>query len=431
MTGPKCPPDELGALPLYDEQPDQDHDRERHDGRRKRRRVGLQAFDGAEHRDGRRNRAVTIEQGGADEADDQQFRAPCSGLRMARVQQRQQRDDAAFAAVVRAQDQKRVFDRDDQDQRPQDQRHHAEDGFICQRPAMGGGLGRFLQGVEGTGADVAVDDTKGAERGGCGELSGMAGGCNWRDGHWRPHWHRARRISRGARSNASLRRDAANCHRVTARKALPRRCRAPESMRSSGGIPRTSNQSNLAANNKRKGRSAPLRRTVGGNQARFTHDDLEPAARRQEASKFGQACCEQSLPTVRISRRSPLASACGTLASTWGAKPGNTVSAAAMNPAAAIAEKALIMTVPCHGPWRPRRFVGWTCSQRKFPAVFAKSENGFVGSEFCFVVHWPTKHCRPAQGRRPDPGTGSLADPKYKAAPGGNLVRLAGPPGAG
>jgi hypothetical protein len=88
----ECPPDKLGALPLYDEQPDQDYNRERHDGRRKRRRVGLQSFDGAEHRDGRRNRAVTIEQGGADEAHHQQFRAPRSGLR---VEQRQQRDDAA------------------------------------------------------------------------------------------------------------------------------------------------------------------------------------------------------------------------------------------------------------------------------------------------------------------------------------------------
>ncbi len=46
---------------------------------------------------------------------------------------------------------------------------------------MGGGLGRFLQGVEGAGADVAVDDTKRAERGCCRELTGMAGGCNWRD----------------------------------------------------------------------------------------------------------------------------------------------------------------------------------------------------------------------------------------------------------
>src|SRR5215218_3778438 len=56
-------------------------------------------------------------------------------------------------------------------------------------------------------------------------------------------------------------------------------------------------------------RSAVTRR------ASFT-SDLEPALRRQDASKFGHACCEQSLPTVRMSRRSPLASACGTLAST-------------------------------------------------------------------------------------------------------------------
>ena len=33
--GTECPPDELGALPLHDEQPDQDHNRERHHGRRK------------------------------------------------------------------------------------------------------------------------------------------------------------------------------------------------------------------------------------------------------------------------------------------------------------------------------------------------------------------------------------------------------------
>ena len=77
--------------------------------------------------------------------------------------------------------------------------------------------------------------------------------------------------------------------------------------------------------------------------------ELEPAVRRQEASKFGQDCCEQSLTAERTSRRSPFASACGTLASTCGAKPGNTVSAAAMKAAAAIAEKALIITVPCHG----------------------------------------------------------------------------------
>src|SRR5881394_166299 len=94
-------------------------------------------------------------------------------------------------------------------------------------------------------------------------------------------------------------------------------------------------------------RSAVTRRTSRIGAA------LVPATRRQEASKFGQACCEQSLPTGRMSRRSPLASACGTLASTVGAKPGKMVNAVAMNAAKAIAESALIMTVPCHGPFGP------------------------------------------------------------------------------
>src|ERR1700731_2978657 len=55
---------------------------------------------------------------------------------------------------------------------------------------------------------------------------------------------------------------------------------------------------------------------------------LVPATRRQEASKFGHAFCEQPAPTVWMSSRSPLARACGTLASTCGAKPGRTVRAA-------------------------------------------------------------------------------------------------------
>src|ERR1700688_2236605 len=73
---------------------------------------------------------------------------------------------------------------------------------------------------------------------------------------------------------------------------------------------------------------------------------LVPATRRQEVSKFGQACCEQSRPIGRISSRSALASTCGTLASTCGAKPGRIVRAAATNAAIAMAEIALIMTVP-------------------------------------------------------------------------------------
>jgi hypothetical protein len=56
-------------------------------------------------------------------------------------------------------------------------------------------------------------------------------------------------------------------------------------------------------------------------------------------------------------------------------------------------------------------FVGWTCSQRKFPAVFTACENGFVPAEFCFVGHWRTKHWRLAQETL-GLTTGSLADLK-------------------
>ena len=94
---------------------------------------------------------------------------------------------------------------------------------VRQRPAMGGGLGGFLQRVEGTGADIAIDDAEGADRGCCGEGGGMAGGCNWRTGHWRPQGtpaghptaHRACRSPfHRARSSASVRRDAANYHGI-------------------------------------------------------------------------------------------------------------------------------------------------------------------------------------------------------------------------
>jgi hypothetical protein len=128
---------------------------------------------------------------------------------------------------------------------------------------------------------------------------------------------------------------------------------------------------------------------------------LEPAARRQDASKFGQACCEQSFPTGRISSRSALARACGTLASTVGAKPGRTVRAAAKDAAIATAERVLIMTVPCYwalvarfvviGPSRPVSLASRYPSAR-FRMSSPGLGNGFVPPEFCFVVRVAKKH---------------------------------------
>ncbi len=88
--------------------------------------------------------------------------APGAGLGVAGTQQRQQGDDAAFAAVVRAQDQERIFQRDGQQQGPEDQRGNAEDGGVTECAAMGSRLGGLRQGVEGAGADIAVDHPEGA-----------------------------------------------------------------------------------------------------------------------------------------------------------------------------------------------------------------------------------------------------------------------------
>jgi hypothetical protein len=70
-------------------------------------------------------------------------------------------EDAALAVVVGAQDEDAVLDRDDEDERPEDERQHAED--------VGGRRGdgvraveALAQRVERAGADVPVDD---AERG--------------------------------------------------------------------------------------------------------------------------------------------------------------------------------------------------------------------------------------------------------------------------
>jgi hypothetical protein len=44
------------------------------------------------------------------------------------------------------------------------------------------------------------------------------------------------------------------------------------------------------------------------------------------------------------------------------------------------------MTVPCHQAFAARSLPGLIATQRPFPDVFAKAENGFVPPEFCFVA---------------------------------------------
>ena len=109
-------------------------------------------------------RAVAVEQGRPDEADHDHDRAPPALLGAARADQSEQRQDAALAVVVGAHDQDRVFDGDDDDQRPEDQRHDAEHRFRRNLSVGTCGLCGDAERIERARADVAEDDAHAGKR---------------------------------------------------------------------------------------------------------------------------------------------------------------------------------------------------------------------------------------------------------------------------
>ena len=73
--------------------------------------------------------------------------------------QRDQGEDSTLAPVVRAHDEHDVFDRDDADERPEDQRKYAKDVRLGRLEAILG-LEALAEGVERTRPDVTVDDAE-------------------------------------------------------------------------------------------------------------------------------------------------------------------------------------------------------------------------------------------------------------------------------
>jgi hypothetical protein len=149
------------AVPLDREQADQDDDRDRHDELVELRRGDLETFDGREHADGRGDHAVAVDQGRAEHAE-QSDRGSSSRRLERRAGERHERQGAAFALVVRAQDVEQVLDRDDQHQRPDHQRQHAVDVVRGRRHAVRR-VEALAERVKRARPDVAVDDTQRTE----------------------------------------------------------------------------------------------------------------------------------------------------------------------------------------------------------------------------------------------------------------------------
>jgi len=146
---------------LHREQGDQDRERQRQDKVVERRRDELEALHGGKHGNRRRDHAVAIEQRRARDAEQDQNR----NLRTVGnlLDQRQQREDSAFAVVVGAHDEDDVFERHHRHQRPEDERDDPKD-VGCGRDRMPGGAQRDGKRIERTRADIAEHDADRGER---------------------------------------------------------------------------------------------------------------------------------------------------------------------------------------------------------------------------------------------------------------------------
>ena len=149
--------DARGAAPLHHEQHEQDHHRQRNNDGIEERRRDLQTLDRAKHRNRRRDHPIAIEQRRAQQAACHD--PPMEFCPRSRGAQRQcsQSKDAAFAAVVGAHDHADIFQGDDDEQRPGDQRQHAVDRRRRDSAQCDEAL---FNGVKRRRTDIAVNDTE-------------------------------------------------------------------------------------------------------------------------------------------------------------------------------------------------------------------------------------------------------------------------------
>ena len=153
--------DASGATLLNQKKCEQHNDGQRQHETVQRRRRNANTFDCAEHGNCRRDHAVAIEQRGAAEGEQDQEIAGALASR-ALQGEGQQSKDSTLALIVGTHDQEDVFDRDDNDQRPENHRQNAKHVFCIERkPVLG--VEALTKGVDRACSDIAEDDTERGE----------------------------------------------------------------------------------------------------------------------------------------------------------------------------------------------------------------------------------------------------------------------------
>src|SRR5437773_424472 len=129
------------------------------------RRGDLQSLHRSEHGDSGRDDAVAIQERGAEETDDDQPSPPPLVVHAALLAQEQceKRQNSALAAVIRPQNEDDVFDTDDQDQSPQEQREDSINALLGRLQPVRAAEA-LAEGIQRAGSDVAVNDSQRRQR---------------------------------------------------------------------------------------------------------------------------------------------------------------------------------------------------------------------------------------------------------------------------
>ncbi len=156
---------DLGRAPrLEREQGDEDEQGEGQDIGREIRRDQLESLDGREHRDGRRDHPIAVDERGAEDPQaGDEGRALRASLGELPGDEADEGENAALALVVRAQDYDEVLDADHEGQDPQEEGDHADHVVALDRDAVRR-VEALSEGIYGRGADVAEDYAYGAYR---------------------------------------------------------------------------------------------------------------------------------------------------------------------------------------------------------------------------------------------------------------------------
>ena len=142
---------------LHEEQAEEDQQRDRNHIAVQLRRDDLEALDGGQNGDRRGHHAITVEHRRPEHTDDGDD-LHAAGIVLGVMQgQRDQRHDAALAAVVGTHDDRYVLQRNDDDERPEEQRQAAKHIRLVERDRVIAGED-FLHRIERRSPDIAIDD---------------------------------------------------------------------------------------------------------------------------------------------------------------------------------------------------------------------------------------------------------------------------------